>query len=267
MKNLVSLRIILLSVLSIFLSALSGFAGSSQSSGELHFQPEEIVKFAKKVEKVLAQKGARVAIIARVGQPRNKLPEGVRFTHTAFAVYSQIETSGGKKIPGYAIYNLYQRTEEPNVSDLVQDFPVDFFAGVKLLETGIIIPTPELQRRLLEVLFSPTYKKLHNPHYSLIANPFTLGFQNCTEHTLDVIFAAIYKTNDIKVIKANEKAYFRPHKVEVNPLKLMLGSVFVADITTSDHPNAPETTTFTTIESFLSKNNAISETLIITPDN
>ncbi len=244
----------------------SVLAGSSQAGGETYFKPEEIIKFSKKVEKTLAQKGARVAIIARVGRPRAELPEGISFTHTAIAVYSQITTADSRKIPGYAIYNLYQRAEEPNVSDLIQDFPVDFFAGVKVMEAGIIIPSPELQKRLLKVIASPTYKELHNPHYSLIANPFTLELQNCTEHTLDVITAAMYETTDLKVIKANEKAYFEPQPVNVNPLKLMLGSMFVSDVATSDHPGSPETSTFTTIGRFLTKYNAASEVLIVTPD-
>lgn len=250
----------------LVLSASSVLAGSSQAGGEIHYKPEEIIKFAKKVEKTLAQKGARVAIIARVGRPRNKLPEGISFTHTAITVYSQISTADGRKIPGYAIYNLYQRADEPNVSDLIQDFPVDFFAGVEVLEAGIIIPSPELQKRLLEVIVSPTYTDLHNPHYSVIANPFTLDYQNCTEFTLDVITAAIYETSDLKVIKANEKAYFEPQPVNVNPLKLMLGSMFAADVTTSDHPGSPVTSTFTTIGKFLTKYNAASENLTILPD-
>ncbi|MDR3089929.1 MAG: DUF2145 domain-containing protein [Desulfobulbaceae bacterium] len=241
--------------------------GSSQAGGELHFKPEEIIKFSKKVEKTLAEKGARVAIIARAGVPRKKMPEGIRFTHTAFAVYSQITTADGRKIPGYAIYNLYQRNKEPDVSDLIVDYPVDFFAGVKELDAGIIIPSPELQSRLLATLTSPVYQKLHNPHYSVIANPFTLDLQNCTEHTLDVLFAAIYQTDDIKVIKANEKAYFTPQKVNVNPIKLLIGSIFSDDVTTSDHPdNTPVTVTFTTISKFLKQyDKGGSQAFLVTP--
>jgi hypothetical protein len=241
------------------------FAGSSQAGGEIHFKPEEVIAFAKKVEKTMAQKGARVAIIARVGRDRDSLPTGISFTHTAFAVYSQITTADKRVVPGYAIYNLYQRDKEPNISDLVVDYPVDFFAGVELLEAGIIIPTPELQERLLKVITSDTYKQLHNPHYSVIANPFTLEYQNCTEHTLDVITAAIYQTSDIKVIKADEKAYFTPLKLDINPIKLLLGSMFVSDVSLSDHPDSPETATFTTIDGFLEKYKLVSEKIIVKP--
>lgn len=265
MKN-IKFVLLLAAVFVLLLPSSSLLAGSSQAGAEIHFKPEQIVSFAKKVEKTMAQKGARVAIIARVGRPRNTLPEGISFTHTALAVYSQITTADGRKVPGYAIYNLYQRTEEPNVSDLIQDYPVDFFAGVQVLEAGIIIPSPELQKRLLDVIGSPTYKELHNSHYSVIANPFTLEFQNCTEHTLDVITAAIYETKDLNVIKANEKEYFEPQPVNVNPLKLLLGSMFTADVATSDHPGAPVTATFTTIGKFLTKYNAATEVITVTPD-
>ena len=77
-------------------------------------------------------------------------------------------------------------------------------------------PPRRSQQRLLDVISSPTYAALHDPHYSLIANPYTLGKQNCTEHTLDVINAAIYQTSDIKTIKANEKAYFVAQPVKAS---------------------------------------------------
>ncbi len=149
---------LLAGVLFLFFCSIA-YAGSSQTGGEIYFEPEEVIKFAKKVEKILASKGTRVAIIARVGRPRNKLPEGINFTHTAFAVYSQITTANGSKIPGYAIYNFYQKNDKPEKSHLVQDYPVDFFAGVQVLEAGIIIPSPELQKRLLKVLLINVVKR------------------------------------------------------------------------------------------------------------
>jgi len=239
---------------------------SSSSAETLKFTPEQIIQFAKQVERTLASKGAHVAILARMGRPAAELPEGMHFTHVAFAVYSQISTADGRQIPGYAIYNLYQQNEHPDVSDLVQDFPVDFFSGVAVLEAGIIIPSPGLQKRLLDVINSPTYAALHEPQYSLIANPYTLGKQNCTEHTLDVINAAIYQTDDIKLIKANEKAYFEAQRVNVSPFKLILGSMFSAEVSTSDQNGPPVTATFETISKYLQKYDTGSETINLTPE-
>jgi len=55
--------------------------------------------------------------------PREALPEGIEFTHVAFAVYSSIELADGRKVPGHATYNLYQSDDRPNTSSLKQDYP------------------------------------------------------------------------------------------------------------------------------------------------
>ncbi|MCK9284105.1 MAG: DUF2145 domain-containing protein [Rhodocyclaceae bacterium] len=245
----------------------TGFSSSSSQAGEpAHFTPEQVIAFAKRVEKTMAEKAAQVAILARMGRPASELPEGMHFTHVAFAVYSEITTNDGRKVPGYAIFNLYQRDKHPDVSDLVQDYPVDFFAGVAQLEAGIIVPSEELQKRLLDVIASPSYKALHEPSYSVIANPFTLGRQNCTEFVLDVVNAAIYQTSDIKVIKANEKAFFVAQPVNVNPFKLMLGSMFSAEVSTADQSGPPVTATFEKIGEYLTKYDTGSEVITVLPD-
>lgn len=259
-------RILLATCLLATGTAQAGSFSSSSASAEIKFTPEQIIRFAKQVERTLAAKGAHVAILARMGRPASELPDGMHFTHVAFAVYSQITAADGRKMPGYAIYNLYQQDAHPEISSLVQDFPVDFFAGVAVMEAGIIIPSAELQQRLVDVINSPTYSALHDPHYSLIANPYTLGRQNCTEHTLDVINAAIYQTRDINRIKASEKAYFEAQQVNVNPLKLALGSLFSAEVSTSDQHGKPVTATFETIGKYLQKYDAGSEVLTITPE-
>ncbi len=266
MRNLIPALLLLFA--STVASAASGFSSaSSQTAEAIHYSPEQIIKFAKKVEKTLAAKGAYVAILARMGRPRSELPEGMHFTHVAFAVYSEITTRDGRKVPGYAIYNLYQKNDHPETSELVMDFPVDFFAGVAELEAGIIIPSAELQTRLLNVIASPVYAKLHEPHYSVIANPYTLGRQNCTEFVLDVTNAAIYQTSDIKLIKANEKAYFVAQKVNVNRFKLLMGAMFSKEVSTSDQEGAPVTATFETIGAYLKKYDEGSEMLSVVPEN
>lgn len=153
----------------LLFSFLPAHAGS-QAGKESYIPAEQIIHFSKQVEKSLAARGARVAILARVGRPLAEMPEGMHFTHVSFALYSQITTHDGRILPGYAIYNEYQSNERPDTSSLIQDFPVDFFAGVAVLEAGVIIPSPELQKRLLQTIASPAYRKLHDPHYFAFAN-------------------------------------------------------------------------------------------------
>ena len=91
---------------------------------------------------------------------------------------------------------------KPNRSSLVQDFPVNFFWGSQKLKAGIIIPNEEIQTRLIELIEKGDNAKLHNPNYSVIANPMNSQLQNCTEHTLDLINAAIYQTTNISYLKS-----------------------------------------------------------------
>lgn len=247
-------------------SAVSFSGSSSAASVQATFSPEQVIAFSKKVEKTMAANGARVAILARMGRPAAEMPPGMRFTHAAFAVYSEITTSDGRKVPGYSIQNLYQLENAPDRSELVQDFPVDFFAGVSELEAGIIVPSWELQQRLLKVITSPAYAFLHESSYSVIANPYTLGRQNCTEFVLDVVNSAIYQTTDLKVLKANTKAYFEPQKVDVSPFKLMLGSMFVKEVSLADQSGTPITTTFESIARYLQKYDKESVVLTVKPD-
>jgi hypothetical protein len=240
-------------ILAITCTSISSFAGSQQEAQAI-FETDKITTFAKNVEKYAAQQQARAFIVARVGRPENELPKGIKFTHTAIAVYSAITLDDGNTVKGYAIHNLYQREGKLDKSDLVIDYPVDFFWGAQEMKAGIIIPTPELQSRIIKLIASGENKTLHNENYSVIANPFTNELQNCTEHTLDIINAAIYQNTNKQQLKLNAKQHFSPQVVSTNRFKLALGSIFMDDVTTKDHQGRIQTATFTTIAKYLASN-------------
>ncbi len=241
------------------------FAGSAQDT-ELQFSVEAVDKFAKKVELFAAQEGARAFIIGRVGRPEKDLPKGISFTHTAIAVYSAIKLDSGETVKGYAIHNLYQKEGQSNKSELVIDYPVDFFWGVDSLKAGIIIPTPDLQQRILAVIANGKDRQLHNDNYSVIANPFNNMFQNCTEHTLNIVNSGIYQTIDIEQLKSNAQQHFKPQKIKASPFKLMLGNWFVDDVSTKDHSGKVYTTTFTTIGKYLQNNQLLAKAVVLGND-
>lgn len=245
----------------------ASLGGSSDAApAQANFPPEQIIAFAEKVEKILTAQGARVAILARMGRPAAEVPPGMRFTHVAFAVYSEITAQDGRTLTSYTTHNLYQLENAPDKSELTQDLPVDFFAKACELEAGIIVPSTELQQRLLELIASPDYASLHEPSYSVIANPYNQGWQNCTGFVLDVVSAAIYQTIDPKVLKANIKAHFEPQKVDVSPFKLKLGSLLVKEVSLADQDGTPVTTTFESIGRFLQKVDQGSVMLTVQPD-
>ena len=61
-----------------------------------HFTPEQAAAFSKQMERDLADRGARVAIVFRAGRMRDQLPEGIAYTHGAFWVYRDIKTADGQ---------------------------------------------------------------------------------------------------------------------------------------------------------------------------
>lgn len=243
-------HLVLLTVLLTISQAPSAVAGSKAKEAPNH-EPQQIVSFAKDVEKYAAAQGARAFIIARVGRPQNDLPRGIKFTHTAIALYSDITLDSGETIQGYAIHNLYQKAGQADKSQLITDYPVDFFWGAHDLKAGIIIPSEEIQTRLIDLISTGKDTRLHNPRYSVLANPLNSQFQNCTEYTLDLLNAAIYQSTDIAKLKANANAYFKPQRVHTSGFKLMLGSLLQDDITTKDHKGKVATATFSTIAKYL----------------
>lgn len=225
----------------------------SQQSAEIQHKPEDVVSFAKGVERYAAAKGARAFILARVGRPADDLPKGIFYTHTAIAVYSAITLDDGSVVNGYAIHNLYQDAEDKSKSSLIIDYPVDFFWGAHELKAGIVIPTPEIQQQLIALISAGDNHKLHNPKYTVLASPFNSLYQNCTEHTLDMLNAAVYKTTNIAQLKANAQAHFSAQRVHTSRFKLMLGSALMKDVTTRDHKGKVRTATFTSIAKYLQK--------------
>lgn len=238
-----------------FSACAGGFSQQADAKIDANYSVDEMVDFSKKVELSLAEKGARVAIVSRIGRPESELPKGVHYTHVAYWVYSQIKTADGREIPGYQVYNLYQKEDSIDKSELVNNYPADFFTGVDSLKAGVIIPKPSVQKKILDVITSDSYKKLHVSNYSVVANPFNDGYQNCTEFTLDVLMSGLYGTDNYAQIKANTKAYFKPQEINLGTMKEFLGPMFVKDFTTKDHDGKIKTATFTTIAGFMKEYN------------
>ncbi|WP_125779369.1 DUF2145 domain-containing protein [Pseudoalteromonas rubra] len=248
-----------------FSASMHTFAGS-QNSGEARFEANQIAQFAKQVERYAANQGAHVFVIGRVGRAQEDLPKGIEFTHVALAVYSELTTTDGEKKQGYAIHNLYQLSDDPGTSQLIVDYPTDFFWSVHDLKAAIAVPSRALQQKLLNAIAQGVPEKVHNPSYSVVANPFNNQKQNCTEHTLNVINAALYNTTDMAQLKVNTRAYFKPQTLTISRFKLALGAFFNEGIDSSDHQGKVKTTTFRAIAQYLNDNQLLAHSTVLTPD-
>jgi hypothetical protein len=236
--------------------------------------PESVVRaaaFSKQIEFALAERGARLAIVFRVGRPRDDLPEGIRYTHGGFFVYQPLQTGdGSESFDGYAVYHLYSGdpsgANDPRSSFLAQEFPIDFTLPMHEMEAGIIIPSPALQRRILAVMASEDYAALHHENYSLLSNPHDPEFQNSNEFMLDVIAAALWQTTDREQLKANLAAHFQPAQVRLNVFERLFGPIVDRRVEFADHDGRIFTTTFGSMADFLESNAYALEVLELSYD-
>lgn len=235
-------------------NALIGDNAGSGNTALVRYAPEDAADFSKQIERELASRGARLAIVFRSGEPRDQLPDGVRYTHGGIWVHSQVRTEDGRVVHGYAVHNLYHGEDDRSRSYLAQDWPFDFTSGDALGEAGIIIPTPEMQRRILQLMQNGGYESLHQAEYSILSNPHDPRYQNCTEFMLDVIAAAAWQTTDRTQLKANLAAHFQPSRIQLTLFQRMFGPSVDDRARMDDHRGAIRTTTWTSLTNFMLEN-------------
>jgi len=227
-------------------------AQHSSAGGDVPNRPiQEIAAFAKKVERALAERGAHVAIVARMGRDPATMPAGLDYTHVGFWAYGRHRTASGAELPGYSAFNLYQLASEPDRSELKRDLPIEFFASVFQLRAAILVPKPEVQPRLVETMSRPLYGRLHNPRYSVLANPHKSVFQNCTGFVLDVLLASTLGLGDPGAVRAAAQSRFEPQRVALSPMQRLFGGLFVRDVAFADHGKEVRTATFGSIADYM----------------
>lgn len=245
----------------------AGGAGfSARGAPAVYLTAEQAAAFSKQVERDLADKGARLAIVFRTGETRDMLPDGISYTHGAFWTFVPISLDDGRVINGYAVYNLYHgdgKTLAMDKSYLHQDFPIDFVTPSAVDDVAVIIPTPEMQRRILAIMDSPSYRALHVEPYSLVSNPHDIKYQNCTEFMLDIVAAAAWETTDMAQIKANLKQHFKPTKVKTSLIERFLAPLAENRIKTDDQGGTIVTATYESMAAFMKDNGLLEEAYIL----
>jgi len=241
-------------------------AGSSQNSKQAidRYGAAYVQQLSDTVNEQMDARKVNVALIARCGRLRADLPKGIDFTHVAIAVFEPVMREDGKVGYTYTIYNLYQGVDgDMGKSHLVQDFTFDLCSGAIEPEIGVIVPSDELQKRILDVIRSPAYVSLHNPKYNLIANPNNDQYDNCVTHTLKVLFAAIYKTDDQARIYEDIHQYFKPEEIKLSVME-QIGVNFMSGVSNDDQESrTAKTATFGSLKRFLGDNGLLKDSFVV----
>jgi hypothetical protein len=126
-------------------------------------------------------------------------------------------------------------------SGLYDEGPINFFTdNPHKLDAVVIVPSPQLQRRLKAYVLGRWAAELHQPKYSAIANPFADYYKNSNQWILEMVAAAqagekiVYNRQTAQAYLANKG--FVPDTLSVSGLERMGATLFRANVSFTDHP-------------------------------
>jgi len=229
---------------------------ASTNIGTPLFDKDTLENYGNQISQSLRRHDVKAAIVSRSGQPRNKLPEGVMFTHSAFFLRDDVSQD-------YVVYNLYHGEDNRLISSLVADKAADFLRLLKERDAGFIIPDKPTQQALYDYIKSETYGAVHQVNYSLISNPYDARYQNCNEFMLDTLAGMVWNITDNTKIKARFKDTLRPTQLKASPIRRYVGPIVDERLIMEDHETKIWTTTSQTLANFLSDEGLLADHYIL----
>ena len=141
----------------------------------------QALELAHEAQQKLDGAGAEVALIARAGQ--NLSQYGVRYSHFGFV---------WRDHPKGAWRVMHELNEcATAASEIYDDGLGNFFLDdLWKMEELILIPNASTQQRLADLFRSRDHLALHEPHYNMVAYPFSVKYQNSNQWGLEIIAAA-----------------------------------------------------------------------------
>lgn len=189
------------------------------------------LELAQKSAKALDDSGAKVAMIARVGQDLSKYH--LKYSHMAFVWRPTPDK------PWSVIHELNQcGTDHSSLFD--EGLGNLFLDNMYSYQTLIVIPSAQTQQRMAAILASGDMKKFHGRPYNMVAYPFSTEFQNSNQWLLETLSSAMAQDTVI-ANRTDAQAWlklagYRPTTLDI-PMGQRLGADFFrANISFNDHP-------------------------------
>ena len=182
----------------------------------------------------LERNARRAAVVSRAGADlsRNRFrnPGKQKFTHTGLVWKSSRDGLWRFK---HVLNVCAGPSSEIFVQSVVQFFDDEPF----YYDIHVAVPSEKLQEGIAAVLEDEAAsRRLHNPRYSNVANPYRAEFQNSNGWVLAIVAAAQSGRTTVPELQAHyRRAGYVASRVKVGFLK-KLGAGFVSNATLRDHP-------------------------------
>jgi hypothetical protein len=178
---------------------------------------------------VLERSNAELAIIGRIGSDLSEY--GLRYSHAGFVWRDHPQ---GR----WLVVHMLNQCGTAH-SDLFDEGLGSFFLDDPLIyETLLVIPSASTQRKLARALGSDLPRRLYEPAYSMIANPWSTRYQNSNQWLLEVLAASLTDEAPANRGKAQELLHVQryvPAVIHLPPLKRLGARLFAANARFDDH--------------------------------
>jgi len=177
----------------------------------------------------LNNKDTDLAIIVRQGTDLTKY--GLTYSHAGFA----LKNSEGQWL---VLHDLNKCSSAS--SNLYEQGLAEFFGDdLRNYDVAIVVPAPEVRQRLRDALSEGERFRFHQAHYSAVAYPFAVKYQNSNGWLIETFAKAVSKDDILSREAAQGRLKdlgYEPSVIELGMFTRLGGRMFKANIAFDDHP-------------------------------
>lgn len=226
-----------------FLSPTIALAG--RSCDEKKITPQSLARgleLAEKTRKALNNSGEKVVILARAGQDLTKY--GLHYSHLGLA-YQLPDGQGGKT---WRVLHKLNGCGTRSSAIYLQGLGEFFLDDLWRFEAAWVVPTPEVQTRLLTVIQNPSQAiQMHHKPYSIVSYAWGTKYQQSNQWAIEMLASAMEPSiaqSGTNVTEARIKAQawlqfkgYQPAILKIDSLTRLGGRISSANVAFDDHPS------------------------------
>lgn len=189
---------------------------------------------AERTRDALDASGAEVVLLARAGQDLSRY--GLRYSHLGFA-YRQPDGEGGH------VWRVMHKLNQCGTAESAiyrQGLGNFFLDDLWRYEAAWVVPTPEVQRKLMAVLKDePRAIALHHKPYSIVSYAWGQKYQQSNQWAIETLAVAMEPS-----VYSRERAQawlkfkgYQPTVLRLGALERLGGRIGSANVAFDDHPN------------------------------
>lgn len=193
---------------------------------------------AERTLNALNATGAKVVVLARAGQ--NLTEYGVRYSHLGFA-YQQADGAGG------TVWRVLHKLNQCGTAEsaIYRQGLGDFFMDeLWRYEAAWLVPRPEVQTRLLEVLQEERRAvQLHHKPYSMVSYPWSQRYQQSNQWAIETLAMAMSpdiggaQPSRVRAQAWLQSMDYVPTTLHIGAFKRLGARVSAANVAFDDHPS------------------------------